>query len=151
MKAIICPKYGPPEELQLAEVPKPVPKPREVLVKIYATAISDYDWSMVRGRPYLYRLLFGITKPKKPISGMELAGTVEAVGKNVSAFQTGDAVYGDTSETGFGTFAEYACVDAKSLAHKPNGMTFAAAAAIPHAAMLAVRGLIDVGEIQPNQ
>lgn len=151
MKAIVCDRYGPPEQLQLREVPKPVPKANEVLVKIHATAINDYDWGMIRGQPYLYRLLFGITKPKNPVPGMELAGTIEIVGADVTSFEIGDAVYGDISEKGFGTFAEYVCVDAKALVHKPKAMSFDQAAAIPHAAMLAVQGLIDVGTIKKGQ
>lgn len=151
MKAIVCTKYGPPEKLELREWPKPVPKAKEVLVKIHATAINDYDWGLVRGQPYLYRLLFGITKPKNPIPGMELAGVIEAIGAEVTSFKIGDAVYGDISEKGFGTFAEYVCVDEMTLVSKPNSMSFEQATAIPHAAMLAVQGLIDVGKITKGQ
>ncbi|HET8736068.1 MAG TPA: NAD(P)-dependent alcohol dehydrogenase [Pricia sp.] len=151
MKAIVCDRYGPPEQLQLREVPKPVPEKNEVLVKIHATAINDYDWGMIRGQPYLYRLLFGLTKPKNPIPGMELAGTIEAVGADVTAFEIGDTVYGDISEKGSGTFAEYVCVDAKTFVRKPKSMSFEQAAAIPHAAMLAVQGLIDVGDLKKGQ
>jgi NADPH:quinone reductase-like Zn-dependent oxidoreductase len=151
MKAIVCTKYGPPHSLQLKEVPKPNPKGNEVLVKIYATAVNDYDWSMVRGKPYLYRMLFGMLKPKHQIPGMELAGIVEEIGTNVTSFEVGDAVYGDISEYGFGSFAEYICVNEKALVLKPERMTFEEAAAIPHAAMLAVQGLIDVGDIKQGQ
>ncbi|MFY0650786.1 MAG: NAD(P)-dependent alcohol dehydrogenase [Cyclobacteriaceae bacterium] len=148
MKAVICKKYGPSEDLKIEEVEKPVPKEDEVLIKIHATAINDYDWSMVRGEPYLYRLLFGITKPKRPIPGMELAGEVKGRGKNATAFQVGDAVYGDISEYGFGSFAEYVCVNEKSLVLKPGNMSFEQAAATSHASMLAVQWLIDKGQIQ---
>ncbi len=151
MKAIVCPKYGSPEDLQLQEMPQPIPKENEVLVKVRAAAVNDYDWSLVRGKPYVYRLLFGVLKPKRPIPGMELAGTVEALGAHATAFEVGDAVYGDTSDYGFGSFAEYICIHEKALVLKPPTMTFEEAAATPHASMLAVQGLIDVGNLQPGQ
>lgn len=151
MKAIVLSKYGSPDILQLKEVAKPTPENNEVLIRIHATAVNDYDWSMVRGKPYLYRLLFGILKPKKPIPGMELAGIVEQIGEKVKSLKVGDAVYGDISEYGFGSFAEYICINEKAVTPKPNMMTFEDAAAIPHAAMLAVQGLIDLGQIQNGQ
>jgi len=151
VKAIVCTEYGPASALQIKEVTRPVPKENEVLVKVHATAINDYDWSMVRGRPYLYRLLFGISKPKRPIPGMELAGTVQAVGANATLFDIGDAVYGDISEYGFGSFAEYICINENALCLKPTSMSFEEAAAIPHASMLAYQGLVDVGQLQKGQ
>ncbi len=151
MKAILCPHYGSPEQLKIMEVPIPVPANDQVLVKIYATAINDYDWSMVRGKPYLYRLLFGIRKPKHLIPGMELSGIVEAIGDDVSQFKVGDAVYGDLSEFGFGSFAEYVAINQKALVLKPEAMSFEEAAAIPHAALLAYQGLVDKGEIHEGQ
>ena len=107
LKALVATQYGPTSKLQLKELEKPVPREHEVLIKIRATAVNDYDWSMVRGKPYLYRLLFGVFKPKNPIPGMELSGMVEALGSEVSRFQVGDEVYGDISKYGFGSFAEY--------------------------------------------
>ena len=151
MKAIVFTKYGAPDVLQLKEMPKPSPGEEEVLVKIHATAVNDYDWSMVRGKPYLYRLMFGLWKPKKQIPGMELSGTVEAVGKNVRTFQVGDAVFGDISEYGFGSFAEYLCIHEKALVLKPAAMSFEEAAAIPHASLLAHQGLVEIGKIQKGQ
>ena len=148
MKAFVFTKYGSPEVLRLKKIAKPTPKENEVLVRIRATAINDYDWSMIRGKPYMYRLLFGLLKPKHQIPGMELAGTIEAVGANVKSFEFGDAVYGDISEYGFGSFAEYVCIDEKALVHKPPEMSFEEAAAISHAAMLAVQGLVDIGKIE---
>jgi len=150
MKAIVCTKYGLPDVLQLKEVDKPTPKDNEVLVRIHATAVNDYDWSLVRGKPYLYRLMFGVLKPKKQIPGMELAGKVLAIGASATSFKIGDAVYGDISEYGFGSFAEYICINEKALALKPEKMTFEEAASIPHASMLAVQGLIDVGKIKQD-
>lgn len=151
MKAIVQKKYGPPETLQLENVEKPKPGKNEVLVEIRATAINDYDWSSVRGKPNIYRLLFGLLKPKYPTPGMELAGTVEALGPGVTTFKIGDEVYGDISEYGFGTFAEYISVNEKALVLKPSCMSFEEAAAIPHAAMLATQSLIDFGEIEVGQ
>lgn len=151
MKALVFTKYGSPEILQLKEITKPTPKENEVLVKIHATAVNDYDWSMIRGKPYLYRLLFGLLKPKHQIPGMELSGTIEALGTNAKSFKVGDAVYGDISAYGFGSFAEYMSINEKALTLKPDEMSFEEATAIPHAAALALQGLVDSGGIQKDQ
>ena len=151
MKAAIFTKYGSTEVLQLREVAQPSPGEHEVLIKIQATAVNDYDWSMVRGKPYLYRLMYGIFKPKNKIPGMELSGTIEAVGENAKLFSKGDQVYGDISEYGFGSFAEFVCINEKAITLKPEKMSFEEAASIPHATMLAVQGLIDIGNIQKGQ
>ncbi|MEM8804566.1 MAG: NAD(P)-dependent alcohol dehydrogenase [Cyanobacteria bacterium P01_G01_bin.38] len=151
MKAIVLSQYGSPDNLELKDVEKPVPKDDEVLVKVHATTINDWDWCLVRGNPFYIRLLCGWRKPNIQIPGAEVAGQVEAVGQNVTQFRPGDAVYGDISECGFGGFAEYVCVPETALALMPERMTFTEAAAIPHAAMLAVQGLIDVGQLQPGQ
>jgi NADPH:quinone reductase-like Zn-dependent oxidoreductase len=151
MKAIVVNKYGGPENFQLKDVGKPTPKENEVLIKIHATAVNDYDWCLMTGKPYLYRLMFGLMKPNNQIPGMELSGVVEALGEKAASFTVGDAVYGDISEYGFGSFAEYICINEKALALKPTKMSFEEAASIPHAAMLAVQGLIDIGKIQTGQ
>lgn len=151
MKAIISEKYGAPEDLRLREIEIPKPKMNEVLVKIRATAINDYDWSAVRGKPHIYRLLFGLRKPKHPILGMEVSGTIQALGNEAASFNIGDHVYGDISDYGFGTFAEYICINENALVKKPKEMTFEEAASLPHASLLAVQGLIDIGNIQDNQ
>ncbi len=151
MKAIVCRKYGPPSGLRLEEVPRPTPKAGELLISVRATAVNDYDWSMVRGQPRIYRLLFGLLKPKRPIPGMELAGTVEAIGQGVTAFQVGDAVYGDTSDHTFGTFAEYIAVNQAAVAPMPEGMRFVEATTLPHAALLAYQGLVELGQIKNGQ
>ncbi len=151
MKALVFTKYGSPESvLQLTEVPEPIPKEEEVLIKVHATAANDWDWSMVRGKPYLYRLMFGIKKPKHQIPGMEMAGVVEAIGSGVLSFKVGDPVYGDTSAYGFGTYAEYVCVNEKALTRKPDRIGFEEAAAISHASMLAMQGF-DIGHLQDGQ
>ena len=152
MKAILLEKYGIPEDvLEIKEVEKPSPKEFEVLVKVYASAINDYDWSMVRGKPYLYRLMFGLFKPKNQIPGMEVAGVIEALGANVQGFNVGDAVFGDTSAYGFGTLAEYVCINEKALVKKPVELSFNEAASIPHAFALASQGLNDLGKISQGQ
>ena len=140
MKAIVLSKYGPPNSLQYKEIAKPTPKENEVLIKIHTTTVNDYDWSMVRGKPFIYRLMFGIMKPKIQVPGMELAGVVEALGTNVKSFKVGDAVYGDISDHGFGSFAEYICINEKAIVPKPDKMSFEEAASIPHASMLAWQG-----------
>ena len=151
MKALVFKKYGSPEVLQLREITKPTPEENEVLVRIHATAVNDYDWSMIRGKPYLYRLLFGLLKPKHQIPGMELSGTIEALGTNAKSFKIGDHVYGDISTYGFGGFAEYVCINEKALVIKPDKMRFEEATAIPHAATLALQGLVDAGDIKKGQ
>ncbi len=151
MKALVLSKFGSTKYLEIKDVPKPTPKENEVLIKIHATVVNDYDWSMVTGKPYAYRLLFGIFKPRNPIPGMELSGTVEAVGSKVTSFQPGDAVYGDISNFGFGSFAEYISIDEKAVVPLPEGMSFEVAATIPHASLLAVQGLIDYGKIKKGE
>jgi len=151
MKAVVLTRFGSPDVLQLKEVEKPIPKDKEVLLKVHATAINDWDWQFMRGRPFALRLIFGIFKPKVEILGAEVSGRVEAVGKNVKGFQPDDDVYGDISESGFGGFAEYVCAHEDALARKPPEMTFEEATSLPHASMLAMQGLIDRGQIQEGQ
>ena len=151
MKAIVYTKYGPPDVLQLKEVAKPTPKDDEVLIKVHASSINDWDWGLLRGTPFVNRLLYGLLKPKMQILGSDIAGRVEAVGRNVKQFQPGDEVFGDISGCGWGGFAEYVCVPENALVLKPASMTFEEAAAIPQAAMLAVQGLRDKGQIQQGQ
>lgn len=154
MKAYHLKRYGAPDHvLNLIESGKPEPKNGEVLVKVSATTINDYDWCITTGKPYAYRLFFGLFKPRRKLwtPGMEVAGIIMKVGNNASKFKIGDAVYGDISNYGFGSFAEFLCVDEKALAHKPNSMSFEEAASIPHAAMLALQGLRDVGQIKDGQ
>ncbi len=151
MKAVVLTRFGSPDVLQLKEVEKPRPKDEEVLLKVHATAINDWDWQFMRGRPLALRLIFGIFKPKVEILGAEVSGRVEAVGKNVRRFQPGDDVYGDISACGFGGFAEYVCAHEDALVRKPPEMSFEEATSLPHASMLAMQGLIDCGRIQEGQ
>jgi NADPH:quinone reductase-like Zn-dependent oxidoreductase len=149
MKAAIYTKYGGPEVLQIKEIEKPTPKDDEVLVKVYAASINDWDAGLLHGDA-INRILNGLTKPKKQILGSDIAGVVDAIGKNVTQFKIGDEVYGDLSGR-WGGFAEYVCAPERSLALKSNSMSFEEAAAIPQAAMLAVQGLIDKGNIRSGQ
>lgn len=149
MKAIVLTNYGGPEQLQLKEVEKPSPGDDEVLVKVYAVSINDWDWGLMQG-DFVNRMLNGFSKPKRQILGSDIAGQVEATGKNVTRFQPGDEVFGDLSGT-WGGFAEYVCAHQNALAHKPRSMSFEDAASIPQAAMLAVQGLIDKGRVHPGQ
>lgn len=151
MKAIIHTRYGSPDLLRLEETPLPEPKDDQVLVKIRATAVNDWDWCLVRGRPYLYRLLFGLRKPRVRVPGVEIAGTVEVCGAKVSRFRPGDRVYGDVSEAGCGGFAEYVSVREDALGPMPKGMPFEQAAALPHAGLLALQGLVELGQLRPGE
>jgi len=149
MKALVYTKYGSPEVLQIKEVEKPFPKDDEVLVKVHAVSINDWDFGLLQG-DFINRILNGLRKPKRTILGSDIAGRIEAIGKNISKFKIGDEVYGDLSGR-WGGFAEYACAQEKALALKPARMSFEEAAAIPQAAMLAVQGLIDKGKIHAGQ
>ncbi len=151
MKAIVYTKYGPPEVLQLKEVAKPTPKDNEVLVKVHAASVNSWDWDLLRGTPFLNRLGFGLLKPKYKILGADIAGRVEAVGRNVKQFQPDDKVFGDISGCGLGGFAEYVCARENALALKPASMTFEEVAAVPQAVVLALQGLRYKGQIQPGQ
>ncbi|NKI25503.1 NAD(P)-dependent alcohol dehydrogenase [Arenibacter sp. 6A1] len=154
MKAYTIKNYGEPGRvLKLVEAEQPTTKNTEVRIKVCATTINDYDWCITTGKPFAYRLFFGIISPRKKlmIPGMEVSGIVEQVGNNATKFNVGDAVYGDISQLGFGSFAEFLCIDEKALARKPDGMSFEEAASIPHATMLALQGLRDVGQIKDGQ
>ncbi|MFC2045822.1 NAD(P)-dependent alcohol dehydrogenase [Chloroflexota bacterium] len=152
MKAIVYTKYGSPEVLQLKEVTKPTPKDNEVLVKVHAVSVNDWDWGLLRGTPFANRLIVsGLLKPKIKILGCDIAGRVEAVGRNVKKLRPGDEVFGDISRCGWGGFAEYVCARENALELKPAGITFEEAAAVPQAALLALQGLRNKGQIQPGQ
>lgn len=152
MRAIVYTKYGSPDVLELMEVEKPTPKDGEVLVKVHAASANAYDWHMLRADPFLVRLMGGgLLKPKNTRLGADIAGRVEAVGRNVKQFQPGDEVFGDLSACGNGGFAEYVSVPENALASKLARMTFEEAAAVPMAAVTALQGLRDNGQIQPGQ
>lgn len=148
MKAIVYHQYGGPDNLSLADVPKPVPKDNEVLVKVYAASINSWDWDMIIGKPFLVKVLTGFSKPRKPIIGSDIAGIVEQVGKDVKYFKPGDEVFGDISGYGFGAFAEYVSVHEKALAFKSPNVSFEDTAALPQAGLLAIQALRDKGHIK---
>jgi len=153
MKAMVYEKYGSPlEVLHLDEVEMPVPSDDEVLVKIQAASINFGDTALVKGEPFLVRLMgYGLLQPKHAIPGGDIAGTVEAVGQNVTQFQPGDAVFADLGQSGFGAFAEYVAAPEKALVLKPANVSFEQATAVPQAAVVALQGLRDKGQIKPGQ
>ena len=151
MKAIVQTEYGSPDVLTLAEVEKPAVTDNGVLVRVHATSVNAGDWHLMRGSPFLARLVFGLRKPKLRTLGMDVAGRVEAVGQNVTEFRPGDEVFGDISECGFGAFAEYVCVPQDALVIKPDNITFEQAATVPAAALTALHGLRKCGQLQAGQ
>ncbi|HEY5671882.1 MAG TPA: NAD(P)-dependent alcohol dehydrogenase [Anaerolineales bacterium] len=162
MKAIVCTKYGPPEVLQLKEVEKPIPKDNEVLIKIFATAVTASDgivrrFDLPRWHPLglMMGLVVGFNKPRNPILGMVLAGEIESVGKDVTLFKSGDQVFGWTLksslQTQFGTYAQYKCLPEDSvLILKPSNTSYEEAAAIPYGGLLALL-YVTKGDIQSGQ
>ncbi len=151
MKAVVYTRYGSPDVLELQEVEKPTPTDDEVLVRIHAASLNQWDWHMLTADIFLVRLAGGFSKPKHTILGVDVAGRVEAIGKNVKQFQVGDAVFGDISARWAGGLAEYVCVPENLLALKPTNLSFEQAAAVPMAAVTALQGLRDQGHIQPGQ
>jgi NADPH:quinone reductase-like Zn-dependent oxidoreductase len=152
MKAAVCNRYGPPDVIQIKDVEKPVPKDDEVLIKVRAAAVNPLDRTAMRGTPYLVRLMGGLREPKDPRLGVDVAGQIEGVGKNVTRFKPGDDVFGMCK----GAFAEYVCTPESAkgmsaLGIKPKNVTFEQAAAAPVAAFTALQGLRDKGQIQPGQ
>jgi len=149
MKAIVCTKYGPPDVLQFKEVEKPTPKDDEALVKVHAASVNAADLETLRG-VFIVRIV-GPLKPMYKILGTDIAGRVEAVGRNVKQFQPGAEIWGDLSAYGWGAFAEYVSVPENALRLKPASMTFEEAAAYPQAAVLALQNLRDKRQIEPGQ
>jgi NADPH:quinone reductase-like Zn-dependent oxidoreductase len=151
MKAIVQDNYGGPEALEFRDIPAPVAGDDEVLVEVRAAALNAWDWHMMRGDPYLARLMTGAPRrPKRTVRGRDLAGVVAAVGRNVTEFRPGEEVYGDLGAAE-GAFAEYAAVPRGQLARKPANLTFEQAAAVPLAANTALMGLRDAARVQPGQ
>jgi NADPH:quinone reductase-like Zn-dependent oxidoreductase len=151
MKAIVYTEYGTPDVLHLIEVVKPAPKENEVLVKVHATSVNAADWHLLTADIFLVRLNMGLLKPKNTILGSDIAGRVEAVGRDVKQFKPGDAVFGDVFAHNFGGFAEYVIASESDLALKPANLSFDEAAAVPLAAKTALQGLRDLGHIQSGQ
>lgn len=148
MKAVTYRCYGSVDVLEYGDTEKPVPGDDEVLVKVHAAGVNPLDWHYMRGTPYLMRLASGIGAPDDTRMGVDFAGTVKAVGRNVTRFKAGDEVFGGRS----GAFAEYVVIpEDRALAHKPANVTFEQAAAVPIAAVTALQALRDKGKIEPGQ
>ena len=147
MKAIVQTAYGSPDVFELREIEKPVVDDDGVLVRVRAASVNALDWHLMRGTPSIIRLTTGLRRPKSPVPGVDVAGHVEAVGRNVKRLQPGDEVFGMRS----GAFAEYVCGKERNFVPKPERLTFEQAAAIPVAAETALQGLRDKGQIQPGQ
>lgn len=150
MKAMVYEAYGSPEVLQIREVDVPEPKEHEVLIEVYAASVNSWDWDLLRGKPYINRM-GGLRKPRYPILGADIAGTIIAVGASVKRFGPGDEVFGDISGCSWGGFAEYVCASEEALTPKPAGLSFEQAAAIPQAAVLALQGMRKNGNLQAGQ
>ena len=151
MKAIVSNKYGSPDVLEFKEVKKPTPLDNQVLVKIHAASLNFGNLVLLKGEPFLARFAFGLRRPKYSIPGGDIAGRVEAVGKDVRHFQPGDEVFGDLSSCGWGGFAEYVTAPEHAIALKPTNLSFAEAAAVPMAAVTALQGMRDKGKIKAGQ
>ncbi len=148
MKAIVQDRYGSADVLELRDIERPEVEDDEVLVRVHAAGVDPGVWHLMTGLPYLIRIAgYGFRAPKSPVRGNDLAGRVEAVGKDVTQFQVGDEVFG----TSDGTFAEYVSAKATNLAPKPANLSFEQAAAVPTSALTALQGLRDHGEAQPGQ
>jgi NADPH:quinone reductase-like Zn-dependent oxidoreductase len=151
MQAFVLRRYGGPELLELTDIDTPVPAGDEVLVRVRATSINPYDWHLMRGEPYVARLMpggLGLRGPKLSILGCDMAGQVEAAGQDVTQFRPGDEVFALLEQGGF---AEYVTVPESLLAPKPKNLSYEQAAAVPMAAVTALLGLRDAGRLQPGQ
>jgi 2-desacetyl-2-hydroxyethyl bacteriochlorophyllide A dehydrogenase len=151
MKAVVYTEYGSPDVLQFKDVEKPTPRDNEVLVKVHAASTNPADWHLMRAEPFLARLENGLLKPKNTKLGADIAGRVEAIGRNVTQFQIGDDVFGSMPLNELGGFAEYVRASEELLVLKPAKLTFEQAAAVPLAAFTALQGLRDKGQIQHGQ
>ncbi len=153
MKAIVREKYGSPDVLRLKEIPTPIPSDKEVLVKVLASSVAKGDWEILTGDPLWVRLVgFGLVRPKTRILGYNLAGQIEAVGREVTEFEVGDEVFGDILQCGLGAFAEYVCVpEDAAIVRKPTGITFEEAASLPEAGFIALQAIRDKGRVKPGQ
>ena len=147
MKAIVCRNYGSPDVLQCEDIEKPTVGEDDVLIRVRAASVNPLDWHLKRGTPYIGRLMFGLRKPKITRPGVDVAGQVEAVGRNVTQFKPGDEVFGSCR----GAFAEYVCASESRMVMKPTNVSFEQAASVPVAAYTALQGLRDQGRIQPGQ
>jgi NADPH:quinone reductase-like Zn-dependent oxidoreductase len=147
LKAVVQDKYGNPDVMELKDIDRPVIGDDEVLVRVHAAAVNPPDWAGVHGVPYIVRLAFGLRRPKLRVRGLDMAGVVDAVGKNVTDYRVGNEVFG----RGVGTFAEYAVAHQEHLVTKPGNITFEQAAGVAMSGLTALQALRDTGGIQPGQ
>jgi len=148
MKAMVYHDYGSPDVLELQEIDRPIVDDDQVLVRVHAASVNRRDWHFLTGTPFMVRLMAGLRVPRAKVLGIDVAGRVEAIGRNVSKLQPGDEVFGSTSHGGF---AEVVCVPENELVLKPARLSFEGAAAVPAAARTALQGLRDHGQVQPGQ
>jgi NADPH:quinone reductase-like Zn-dependent oxidoreductase len=147
MKAIVFRRHGPPDVLSCEEIEKPTPQDGEVLIRVRAASVNPLDWHLIRGEPFIARLMAGRSKSRLKRPGVDVSGEVEAIGRNVTQFKRGDEVFGSCR----GAFAEFACARESALATKPRNATFEQAASVPIAGFTALQGLRDKGQIRPGQ
>ncbi len=150
VKAVLLTRYGSPEDLEVRDVPRPEPGPGQVLIRVAASSVNDWDASLASGKPFYVRALCGLRAPRVRIPGVDVAGTVEAAGERVTRWQPGDRVFGDLSGCGFGAFAEHVCAPQDAVAAAPETLSLEQAAALPHAAALAYQALFDVAGLRPE-
>jgi NADPH:quinone reductase-like Zn-dependent oxidoreductase len=151
VKAVAFTRYGSPDLLEFKEMEKPTPRENEVLVKVYAASVNAWDYELMRGTPFVNRMMFGLFKPKVKGLGADIAGRVETVGKSVENFKPGDEVFGDLSQCGWGGFAEFVSLPENFLTLKPASLTFEDAAATPQAAVMAHQSIYDIANIKAGQ
>jgi NADPH:quinone reductase-like Zn-dependent oxidoreductase len=151
MKAVLCTQYGPPEVLQVKEIAKPAPKDTEILIKVHAGVVGPSDCAFRKADPFIIRLMYGLTKPRLQTQGVEFAGEVEAVGKEVTMFKTGDQVFGMSPDT-FGAHAQYICLpESKTIVMKPTNATYEETVGICDGSPTALTFLRDVAKLKPGQ
>ena len=150
MKAIVRDSYGSPDILELTDIDKPERGDDEVLLRVHAASVNPADWHILRGAPYIARMEFGLRKPKDRGLGCDVAGHIEAVGKKVTMLQPGEEVFGSPFMHGLGAFAEWVCISEDLLAPKPAALSFEQVAAVPLAALTALQGLRDQGQLEPG-
>ena len=151
MKAIVRDEYGSPDVLELREIDKPKPRDDEVVVKVHAASVNTADLDYLRGRPAAARVGSGLRRPRTGRLGLDVAGRVEAVGRDVTMLRVGVDVWADLFDYGQGAFAEYVCAPEKAFTPMPSGVTFEQAATVPHSGVLALQGLLGKGDINPGE
>lgn len=151
MKAIVQEQYGSAEVLKVLEVEKPKPNNSEVLIKVKATALNAPDWRLLRGKPFVMRMMTGLIRPKNKIKGCEFSGQIVELGQGITDFQLGDEVIGDIADEGFGAFSDYVSVKTSLLAKKPQSLSHLEAAALPLTAVTALQGVRDIGQLKAEE